>query len=95
MINSAVELGSNFADKIGRFYRSSVIALRLTTLLRDDDDDDVGDNTVVFLQLNVHTDVWVHITVGVCRSAEKSRRDPFLQSLLPLPSFKSRPLKSS
>ena len=29
-INLAVELGSNFAEKIGRFYRSSVIGLRVT-----------------------------------------------------------------
>ena len=32
-INSAVELGSNFAEKIGRYYRSSVIGLKLTAAL--------------------------------------------------------------
>ena len=31
-VNLAAELGSNFADKIGRFYRSSVIGLRLQDL---------------------------------------------------------------
>ena len=31
-INLAVELGSNFAEKIGGFYHSSVIGLRLLQL---------------------------------------------------------------
>ena len=31
-INLAVELGSNFAEKIGGFYRSSVIGFNLQTI---------------------------------------------------------------
>jgi len=33
VINSAVELGSNFTDKISQFYHSSVIGFTLASLI--------------------------------------------------------------